>query len=73
MLAKIKTLIETINSTINSMLVKMEKQAEEIKILREENKELNEIYKQTITKIEEYVKELEQIKHEHINNNNNAE
>ena len=64
-------LINDIKNKIDELLLKIEKQQEEIVNLKLKNTELKETYIKTLNKIEEYVRQLEQIKHEHINNQYN--
>lgn len=65
------TQIVNIERIIDNLLDKHKFQENEISLLKIENKRLRENYAKTLEEIQEYVKQLEQIKSHYVNSNNN--
>lgn len=61
-----------IESVIENMMHKIEFQQKEINLLKVENKSLKENYTKTLQEIQEYIKQLEQIKNHYVNSYHNA-
>jgi chromosome segregation ATPase len=58
----LQRLMQLVDQKIDAMLIKFERQQEEINELRDKNKQLKDQYAQTLEQIEQYIAELEQIK-----------
>ena len=68
---KLQKLLNDVEHKIDGLFIKIDIQKKEITSLQLKNIELKETYIKTLNKIEEYVRQLEQIKNEHINNKYN--
>jgi archaellum component FlaC len=68
----IEELTNRVDLAVDSLMTKLEVQAQEIVSLRDENKHLKENYRQILKEIEQYVIQLEQIKSHYVNSNHNV-
>jgi FtsZ-binding cell division protein ZapB len=58
-------LVKILERKIDDLLLSLERQRIQIETLKERNSKLEEFYSDTVQQIEEYIRELEQIRKQH--------
>jgi chromosome segregation ATPase len=64
--------IHKINDQVDELIGKLDEQARHIKDIEQKNRNLVKNNESTSRKIEEYIKELEQIRNHYVDSNNNT-
>ncbi|MDC0864580.1 hypothetical protein OAP56_01340 [Rickettsiaceae bacterium] len=64
--------IHKINDQVDKLIGKLDEQARHIKDIEQKNRNLVKNNESTSSQIEEYVKELEQIRNHYVDSNNNT-